>query len=202
MRIGPWAALALVALAARSEAQVPAARWTLGLGVEGIRFAAAARDTFTAAGPAADLRPSGRVGIRLALHRASGAWRVGAAAGWAWGEVEAANDAVVIRDRTAHLTRYRVAASLERRLARLGAGELAVELSPVLDLWSLAGGTRARGGAECGAVLRVPLGAVAVEHRIALGLSASPLVADDVGWEFELRPLRTVGYGLSLRVPL
>ena len=198
-------ALFLVLLAAPGSvaAQAPGARWIVTLGVEGMRYGAAAQDTVTApAGAAADLRPSGRLGVRVALQRALGAWRVGAALGWAQGDVEAGNDVIAIRDRTADLSRYRVAGGVERRLTRLGAGELAAEAGPTLDLWMLDGTTRTRVGAECALALRLPMGTVELENRVAFGISASPLEEEDVGGEFELRALRALEIGVGVRVPL
>ncbi len=176
--------------------------WSITLGVAGVRFGSTAHDTVSPDGSAVHLKPSGRVGIRAALRRTLGVWGIAVGVGWAQGDVEAANDAVAIRDRTADLSRYRLAAGVERRVARLGAGEVALGLGPTLDLWTLDGDTRVRVGAEGGLALRVPLGSAVLENRIALGLSASPLEASEVGEEFQLRRLRAVEVGVGLRVPL
>jgi hypothetical protein len=116
--------------------------------------------------------------------------------------VEASNDAVSIRDRTADLSRYRAALVVGRRLTRVGAGSVSVELEPTLDLWSLDGETRTRAGVQGGLTLRVPFGPLELEQRLVAGLSPSPLVSADVGGEFEVRALRTLGIGLGVRAPL
>ena len=176
--------------------------WTFSTAIEAVRFGATATDTLTDPAGAVDLRPSGRLGARIGAHRGLGAWAVGVVLGWAPGNVEAANDAVVIRDRTADLSRYRAAVEIERKLAHPGGGTVALSVAPALDLWSLDGETRTRAGLEAGLALRLPLGGVLVEHRVAVGLSAAPIERGDVGGEFVLRSLRTVGFGLGLRVPL
>ena len=192
-----WVALSAAPLMAQSSG-----RWSLSVGLEGLRYGATARDTTAEPASAVDLRPSGRIGVRAGLHRNLGAWGVGLALGWAQGSVEAANEAVAIRDRTADLSRYRTGLVVERRLARVGAGIVALEVTPALDLWALDGETRMRTGIEAGLTLRVPLSGVAVEHRLIAGLSASPLEAEDLGGEFELRTLRVVGFGVGVRAPL
>ena len=176
--------------------------WGLTVGVEGLRFAGTAQDTIAPGPAAAGLRPSGRVGLRAAVQRRVGSWGVVLAVGWAAGDVEASNAAVAIRDRTVDLSRYRLAAAVDRILARPGEGELSLEAGPAMDLWALDGETRVRLAALAGIVLRIPLGRAAVEHRLAFGLEASPLTDADVGGEFELRTLRTVEFGVGVRLPL
>jgi hypothetical protein len=171
MRVSHWLVPALLAVPGELAGQAAPAAWTLAAGLDGIRFGAAARDTTAPAGSAVSLRPSGRVGAWVALQRAAGAWRVELALGWAGGNVEAGNEAVAIRDRTADLSRYRVSAGVERTVARVAAGELALTVSPLLDLWSLDGETRLRAGAECRLALRLPLGGAAIENRIGFGMS-------------------------------
>ena len=202
MRVSHWIFPALLAMPGPLQGQSDHPTWSVTLALEGVRFAAAARDTAAPAASAADLRPSGRVGVRLALRRAIGGWGVELAAGWAQGNVEAANEAVAIRDRTADLSRYRLAPGVERVLGRLGGGELALGASPTLDLWSLDGDTRLRVGAECGLALRLPVGRASVENRISVGVSASPLEVSDLGQEFELGRLRAVAFSVGVRVPL
>jgi hypothetical protein len=192
----------LLGLAAGPLEAQASSGWGLTVGVEGLRFAGAARDTVAAEPAAAGLGPSGRVGLRAAVQRRAGSWGVALAFGWAGGDVEASNDAVAIRDRTADLSRYRLGAAVERILARPGEGELSLEAGPALDLWALDGDTRLRLAAVAGIVLRLPLGRAAVEHRLALGLEASPLTIADVGGDFELRTLRTVELGVGVRLPL
>ena len=194
--------LAVVVVPAPLAGQSVPPGWTVSVGLEGIRFGQAARDTVGADGAAPWLRPSGRIGVRVALQRRAGGWRVGAAVGWAGGNVEAGNDAVAIRDRTTSLARYRAAAVLQRRVARVGSGEIALEASPGVDLWSVDGDTRARLAGQAALLVRLPAGAVAVEHRLAVGVSASPLEDEDVGGEFELRPLSAVEFGVGVRIPL
>jgi hypothetical protein len=191
----------LLLFAGPLPAQSPAG-WTLTVGLDGLRFATAAEDTVTPGGAAVSLRPSGRIGGRVGLQRRIGGWGLGVLLGWAAGEVEASNEAVAIRDRTADLSRYRVALALERRVASVGAGTLAVAVSPGLDLWTVEGNTRTRAGAEAWVALRLPVGRVEVEQRLAFGLSGSPIEQADVGEEFDLRALRTLVFGVGVRLPL
>ena len=193
--------LPLVLLAAPAAAQ-SATGWTLTLGLEGQHFATAAEDTVTAGGAAVSLRPSGRIGGRLGLQRQVGSWGVGVTLGWAAGEVEAYNEAVAIRDRTADLSRYRVGLALERRVATVGTGALALAVSPGLDLWTVEGNTRTRAGAEASAALRLPVGRFQVEQRLAFGLSGSPVEQSDVGEGFDLHALRTLVFGVGVRLSL
>ena len=176
--------------------------WSLTAGLDGMRFAAAARDPGALPSSAVDLRPSGRIGGRLTLQRASGAWRAELGVGWAPGGVEVRNDALAIRDRTADLSRYRVGAAIERRLTGSAAGELALGAGPALDLWSVAGDHRLRLGGVVALMVRLPLGRLALENRLAVGVTGSPLEPADVEGGFEARALRSVEFGVGLRLPL
>jgi hypothetical protein len=200
MRLLPGVMLALFGAAGSLSAQSPAPAWHLGAAVEALRFASAARES--AAPAPVDLRPSGRIGLRVGLVRRLGAWSLGASVGYASGDIEASNDNVAIRDRGVDLTRYRFAMDLERRVARLGGGELAVGAGPTVDLWSVSGETRTRVGAEVEMAVRLPLGAVALENRLVFGMSGSPVEESDVGGGFQLSSLKTLGYVVGLRLPL
>ena len=193
--------LPLMLLAGPLAAQSPAG-WTLTVGVEGLRFAGAAHDTLGPEDAAVTLRPSGRIGGRVELQRHLGRWALGLQLGWAGGEVEAYNEAVAIRDRTADLSRYRVGVGLERHLAAVGVGEIGLALIPALDVWTVDGETRTRGALELALALRLPVGGVALEQRLAVGLSGSPITQADVGEEFELRTLKALVLGVGARVPL
>lgn len=190
----------LLAAAPPTAAQAPPDRdgWHLGGGVEAVRFGHVVV-TEAAPGVAAELRPSGRAGLHLAVGRTAGPWTVSLEAGWAEGNIEAGNDAVSIRDLTSDVTRYRLSLPVGRRLAMVGPGALGFELAPTLDLWSVTGDSRLRAGAEGRLLLRVPLGAVDLEHRIGVGLSGSPLETADVGEVADERGLRTLLIGLGLR---
>ena len=197
-----WGALLAACVCVGPLAAQSSSRWALSLGLEGLRFGATARDTISEPPSAVEIRPSGRIGARVAVRRSLGGWTAGLTVGFAPGNVEAANDAVAIRDRTADLSRYRAALTVERHLARLGDGLLSVELEPTLDLWSLDGETRTGAGFQGGVLLRLPLGGLEVEQRLTGGLSASPLEPADLGGEFDLRRLWAVGFGAGVRVPL
>lgn len=176
--------------------------WSFAIGADGMRFGGTARDTAVPAESAADLRPSGRAGLHLMLERSFGDWRVQLETGMAEGNAEVANHTVVVRDKTLELSRYRLAMGLERRVTALGRGELAVALAPTLDLWRASGESRVRLGGEFRAAVRVPLGRVVLENRLAAGISGPPLEDEDLGDGFELKRLRSVSYGVGLRVPL
>lgn len=201
MRLHPSLLLALLAAPPPAAAQTRAVSdgWHLGGGVSALRFGHVAVSD-AAPGVAAEVRPSGRAGLHLAVARTAGAWSVWVEAGYAGGCVEAANDAVAIQDRSADVSRHRLAAALERRLASVGTGTVGAGLLPTLDLWTVNGEGRLRGGLEARLVLRVPLGAVELEHSAALGLSGNPIESADVGDVAELRGLRTWGVGVGLRV--
>ena len=195
--------LLAIAAARLAAAQTPAGHdgWYLGGGVEAVRFGHVAVGQ-AAPGVSAEVRPSARPAVHLTLGRSTGRWGVGVEVGWAGGNLEAGNDAIVIRDLTADVTRYRLSLGLTRRLIALGTGGLGVQLAPTLDLWSVPGENRARVGAEARLVLLVPLGAVELEHRLGLGLSGSPIEAQDLGQAVEERGLRSLSVGVGLRAPL
>ena len=193
----------LLAAAPPATAQTPAghAGWHLGGGVEAVRFGHVAVSGGLP-GTAAEIRPSPRSALHLSAGRTLGPWAVGLEAGWAGGHVEAANDAVSVQDRTSDVSRYRLAMGVERRVAAAGRGNLGVVLAPTLDLWTVGGANRVRAGAEARLVLRVALGSVALENRLAFGLSGNPVEAGDIGEVSELRGLRTVSVGIGLRFGL
>ena len=180
--------------------------WTRGWGVafggDGTRFGAIARDAAAPAEAAADLRPSARTGFRAGVTHGFGAWRAQLEVGWAQGEAEAGNESVAVRDKTLDLSRYRVAPAVEARITGVGAGELAVALTPTLDLWRAGGSTRTRLGVEGRLALRVSLGRVALENRLAIGISGSPLDQEDLGAGFEMNELRWLAFGVGVWLPL
>jgi hypothetical protein len=195
--------IALLAAAPPSAAQTPAVQdgWHLGGGVDALRFGHVAVSD-AVPGAAAEVRPSGRAALRLAVGRTAGLWDVSLEAGWAEGQIEIGNDILSVRDLTSEVTRYRLGLAVGRRLAALGTGWLGFELAPTVDLWSVAGESRVRGGAEGRVLLRVPLGAVDLENRIGVGLSGSPIEASDLGPVAEERGLWTFLIGLGLRTGL
>jgi hypothetical protein len=203
MPLRPALLLALLAASPPAAAQSHAVRngWHLAGGVDVLRFA---RVVVSAGEPgaAAELRPSNRAASHLGLVRSIGAWSVGVEAGLAEGHIEARNDVVAISDLTADVTRYRFAIAIYRSIAALGTGDLGLELAPTLDLWSVNGTHRTRGGAEGRLVLRVPLGSWDVLHRVGFGLSGSPIEAADAGDGAEERGLRTLMLGIGVRARL
>ncbi len=200
MRLHSSLLLALLAAPPPTSAQTHAVPdgWRLGGGVEAVRFGHVAV-TDAAPGVAAEIRPSGRAGVHLAVTRSSGAWDLSVEAGWAAGHIEASNDVVAIRDLTSDVTRYRLAVGITRNVLTSGPGVVAAGLVPTLDLWAVEGESRLRAGAEGRLVLRVRLGAVELENRVGLGLSGNPIEAADVGEAAGLRGLRAVVVGVGLR---
>lgn len=177
-------------------------RWHLTLAGEGLRFSRAATDTSVPPEQRASLRPTSRVGGQIGLDRAFGRWEAEISGGYAGGQVEAYNESVRVVDRTAPITRYRIAASVGRTLTRVGGGRLVALAGPTADVWALDGDHRLRVGVEAGLALRVPLGRLELENRIRLGLSGSPIDQEDIGEGGTRRSLRTVAFGAGLRVPL
>jgi len=194
----------LVLLPSHAFAQAPAwdSGWWLSAGADGIRFGSVATSIPAPPESETSLRPNGRTGVHAAVARGFGAWRAQFELGWAVGEAEAGNETVAVRDKTLDLSRYRLAPGVERRVAGIGAGELAIALSPTLDLWRAAGDNHARLGAEARVALRLPLGGLALENRLSAGLSGSPLDAQDLGPGFETSTLEWVAFGVALWLPL
>lgn len=190
--------------AANAAAQAPerGGGWRLSVGADALRFAGVARDTSTPPQARASLRPNGRVGLHAALARSFGAWGAELEVGWAGGHASAANSVVAIEDKTAELSRIRVAPAVNRRVTRLGNGELALTLGPTLDIWLVDGAQRPRVGAEARLALRVPVGSVELENRITAGLSSSPVSREDLQEGFALSGLRAVAVGTGLRIRL
>jgi hypothetical protein len=200
MRLNPTLLLSLLAATPPLVAQVPArgSGWSLGVGVETVRFGYVALSQ-AAPGAAAEVRPSARPAFHASIGRAIGAWGLQLEVGWAGGHIEAGNDALSIQDRTSAVSRYRLAVGFERRVAAAGQNTVVAALAPTLDLWSVAGDSRVRAGAEGRLVLRIPLGAVELENRLGVGLSGNPVQAGDVGEVSDLRGLRSVLVGMGLR---
>jgi hypothetical protein len=173
-------ALAFLSPARGRQQAAPAPRWHVTIG-EGLRFSRGATDTSEVPDVRASLRPTARLGVHLGLSRSLGAWEADIGAEYAGGQVEAYNAALKIVDRTAPITRYRIGDAVGRRLIGAGAGYFAVLLGPTVDMWAVDGEHRVRVGGEVRVALRLPLGKVELENRITVGLSASPIEADDVG---------------------
>jgi hypothetical protein len=203
MPMRPALLLALLAASPPAVAQTHAVHngWHLGGGVDALRFA---HVVVSAAEPgaAAEVRPSNRAAFHVGVGRSIGPWEVGIEAGLAEGHIEARNDVVAISDLTADVTRYRLAIAISRAVAAVGTGELVLELAPTLDLWSVDGTQRTRGGAECRLMLRIPLGSWEVEQRLGFGFSGSPIETADIGDVAEERALRTLMIGFGLRTRL
>jgi hypothetical protein len=194
----------LLAAAPPTAAQAPAMHdgWHLGGGVDALRFGHVAVSD-AEPGAAAKVRPSARTALHLEIGRMTGPWDVSLEANWAGGHIEVGNDALSVRDLTSDVTRYRLSLAVGHRLRELGANRLGLELAPTVDLWSVAGEDRVRGGAEVRALLLVPLGAIDLENRIGLGFSGSPIEgAVDLGDVAEERGLWTFLVGLGLRAGL
>ncbi|MGH7526588.1 MAG: hypothetical protein ACREMX_07770 [Gemmatimonadales bacterium] len=191
----------LLAGPAAAQSDPASTRWSFALGAGALHFSAVARDTLAAPGAAARLRPSGRLGVHLALARRLGPWEAAVEIGWARGHAEAGNTAVSIHDKSADLSRYRVVPSLSRRLAGMGPAEATLALGATMDLWTVEDATRARMGGEIRLAFRVPLGAtVAVENSAAVGWSSSPVVREDLDDGFALNGLRTLTFGTGVRI--
>jgi hypothetical protein len=193
----------LLAAAPPVAAQTPAVEhgWHLGGGVDALRFGHVAVSE-AEPGAAAEVRPSGRAGLRLTAGRTAGPWDISLEAGWAEGEIEVGNDVLSVRDLTSDVTRYRLCLAVGHRLTVLGANRLAVELAPTVDFWSVTGESRSRAGAEGRVQLLVPLGAIDLENRIGIGFSGSPIETSDVGDVAEERGLWTFLIGLGVRTGL
>jgi len=185
-----------------AQSTSPDSRWHLTLVGEGLRFSRAAVDTSAPPDLQASLRPTSRVGVQIGLDRAFGRWEAGISAGYAAGQVEIYNESVRVVDRTAPITRYRVAASVGRALTRVGSGRLVARAGPTADLWAVDGDHRLEMGVETSLALRLPVGPLELENRITLGISGSPIDQEDIGEGGATRSLRTLAFGLGLRVPL
>jgi hypothetical protein len=198
------ATLALTPTPGQAQMQGASPTWHLGLGVrlESVRFSRALVDASAPSSEAAGLRPSGGIGIGLALSRSSASWRVELAAGWAGVRPQADNANLAITDKTTRLTRWRLGAAAERRLCSVGSGELALGAGPALDWWRVTGDDRVRLGGQGTVALRLPLGRWELENRLGLGVSGGPFVSDDAGAQFESRTLVSLILGIGVRAPL
>ncbi len=147
MRLHRVILIALLAAPPPSAAQAPAdpSGWRLGGGVDALRFGEVALSD-AVPGAAAEVRPSARAGAYLSAMRSAGHWRFGLEAGWAGGHLEAGNDVIALQDRTAAVSRYRLAAGLGRRVAPVGGGVVEATLAPTLDLWKVAARNPSSGG--------------------------------------------------------
>ena len=178
--------ISLLAAAPPSAAQTPAVRdgWHLGGGADVLRLAHVAVSD-AEPGAAAKVRPSGRTALHLEIGRTTG------------------NDVLSVRDLTSDVDRYRISLAVGHRLTELGVNRLGLELAPTVDLWSVAGEDRVRGGAEFRVLLLVPLGGLSLENRTGLGFSGSPIEgAVDLGDVAEERGPWTFLVGLGLRAGL
>jgi hypothetical protein len=176
--------------------------WHFTVAAEGLHFSAAAVDTSAPPDTRASLRPSARVGVQVGLDRDFGWWEVGVSAGYAGGQAEVYNASVKLVDRTAPITRYRLAASAGRALTHVGSGRLVALAAPTADLWAVDGDHRLRLGMEARLALRLPLGRFELENRITLGMSGSPIAQQDIGQGGARRRLRTLAVGVGVRAPL
>jgi hypothetical protein len=203
MLVRPTLLIALLAASPPVAAQTRAVDhgWYLGGGVDALRFGRAVV-TDGPSGQPVELRPSGRVAFNAGIGRSLGVWDVRVEVGLAEGHIEGKNDVVAIRDLTAAVSRYRLALGIFRRILPVADGELGLELAPTLDLWSVTGEDRVRGGAEGRLILRAPLGSWDLEQRIGFGISGSPIEAADVGDPADQRAQRTFSIGLGVRTGL
>ena len=194
--------LLLLPAVSGGQASGPPARWALTLGGDLLRFSEVARDTVAAPNAQARLRPTGRLALQVGLARRLGKWEAAIETGWAGGHVQASNDVIAIEDRASDLTRYRLAALMTRRVLVAGAGVILGTIGPTLDVWSVDGERRVRGGVEARIAVRVPLGSLEWENRLGVGLGGSPIENTDFEDGFRQRPLRVLGFGSALRVRL
>lgn len=185
-----------------ASGQATETRWELGVLLESAHFSRALVDASGHADTAPALRPSPGSGVALTLARGGPVWRGEVTAGWAGMRPQADNEAVAVLDRTTLLTRLRLGAALAGRLFRIGAGALAVGAGPTLDWWRVVGDDRVRPGGAALVALRLPLGTWALENRLAVGISGSPFVPEDIGGAYEARTLVSLTLGVALRAPL
>jgi hypothetical protein len=196
------ATLTLTLALVPSTAGAQVSPWRFGVLVESLHFSRALVDGSAPSSEAAGLRPSGGLGVGVALARAGHEWRAELRAGWAAVRPQADNGNVAITDKTARLTRWELGAAAEHRLCAVGVGTLALGAGPTLDWWRITGQSRLRLGAQAGLALRVPLSGWELENRLGVGLSGSPLVPEDAGANFETRTLVGLFLGMGVRAPL
>ncbi len=194
--------LCLVTCQASAAQTVTRDRWHVTVVGESLRFSSAAVDTSATPDTRASLRPSARLGLQAGLARAFGAWEVAVYGGYAGGQIEVYNRAIKVVDETAPVTRYRLAASAGRAVTHVGSGRAVLQVGPTLDLWRVAGESRLRLGAEVRVGLRLPLGPVELENRITAGISGGPIVEQDTGEGTDQRSMKSVAFGVGVRVPL
>lgn len=190
-------------LAAPLTAQQEGHAWSLSLSLARDVFAGASADTLTIPGVSVEVSPSPRLAFEAGLARRSGLWRLELSAGYAAGPLRAKSDDFLLDDRRGDVKRYRGALTLRRRLATLGAGELALSAGPTLDHWDSPGiGSRTVAGGRGGVVLAFSLGGVVWENRVTYAVSGSPFQKRDLPQGATVSALRTVGVGVALRFGL
>lgn len=190
-------------LVARAGAQERGHRWELRLDIGRDAFTGGSRDTTTLPGNEVEVTPAPRIAFEAGISRASGAWSIGLAGGYASGGLRAKAPALIIDDRTGDVRRYRAALLVSRRLIRRGDASLLVLAGPAVDHWSTPGiSQRTTLSGRLGLSVRIALGGVAFENSVTLGLGQSPFRQRDLPDEADTRSLYTWSFGTGLRLPL
>lgn len=187
----------------RAAAQGLSRHWRVELAAGREAFGGASRDTATASPTDVEVAPAPRAAYELRVIRSFGTWEAGLAAGYAGGNLRAATPDVAVEDRSGGVTRYRLAALVQWRLAVLGPASLHLAGGPVLDRWETQGlGSRTVAGGRLGAILRFPLGRLTVENALSFALSASPFDAEALPPGATATSLRSWGlwFGLGYRL--
>jgi hypothetical protein len=178
-------------------------RWLIGLGISRDAFTGGSDDTTTIPGTRLEVAPAPRTAVELGLSRSAGPWELGLQLGHASGHLRAKTDAVILEDRTAGVTRWRVSVLGARRLASLDRVSLFLQAGPAIEYWESGGiGNRTTLSGRAGFALRASLGRISFENLATVGIGGSPFRQRDLPPEAEVRRLLTWSIGAGMRLTL
>lgn len=192
----------LSCLASSSSAQDTPPTWSLWLGARAVRFSAFATGQLPDPFERLTVRPNRRVGIEAGVDRQIGAWQAGLRLGYAPGKAELRQGTIALTDDLLGMARYRLAASVGRRLVGVDRGQLRLAAGPTIDHWTFLNDARTTLGAEVALALDIPIGGVTLRQSLSLGIAPSPATRESVGAEVDVKRLTTLGFGVALALGL
>lgn len=197
----PVLAIALPALVPSPAAAQ--GRWLIGIGISRDVFTGGSDDTTSVPGTRLEVAPAPRTALEVGLTRSAGAWELGLQLGHASGHLRAKTDALILEDRTAGVTRWRVSVLGARRLASLDRVSLFLQAGPAIEYWESGGiGNRTTLSGRAGLAIRASLGRVSFENIATVGIGGSPFRQSDLPAEAEVRRLLTWSIGAGMRMAL
>ncbi len=199
-RISLLLILLLVHLASpsRSAAQHRDSRWSIALSASLAGFRGAALDTSTT--ERLSIRPGQGIALGITGTRRWGPWSLSLGMSHLPTHVEAISHEIAVQERTQQLERIRLALTVARRIADVGAGALELRASPALDHWSVEGHDgRTVGGGEMALALQLPASVAMIENVIGVSWSPGPFHRDELPTGYRRQRLRTITMGVGIR---